>query len=74
MEFVITLHLLIKHKLLNRNPMQNLQIQKPCSENWNFMNATEKGAYCQKCATEVIDFTSKSQEEIKSVIKRKGKK
>lgn len=72
MEFVITLHLLIKHKLLNRNPMQNLQIQKPCSENWNFMNATEKGAYCQKCATEVIDFTSKSQEEIKSVIKRKG--
>ena len=52
--------------------MQNLQIQKPCSENWNFMNATEKGAYCQKCATEVIDFTSKSQEEIKSVIKSIG--
>ncbi len=52
--------------------MQNLQIQKPCSENWNLMNATEKGAYCQKCATEVIDFTSKSQEEIKSVIKRIG--
>lgn len=72
MEFVLTLHLLIKHKLLNRNPMQNLQIQKPCSENWNLMNATEKGAYCQKCATEVIDFTSKTPDEIKLVIKSIG--
>lgn len=52
--------------------MQNLQIQKPCSENWNLMNATEKGAYCEKCATEVVDFTSKTPDEIKSVIKSIG--
>jgi hypothetical protein len=72
MEFVLMFHLLIKYKLLNRNPMQNLRIQKPCSEKWNLMNATEKGAYCQKCATEVIDFTAKSPNEIKSVIKSLG--
>ncbi len=31
------------------------------------MTPTEKGAFCQKCAKQVIDFTSKSNAEIKAV-------
>ncbi|MEO9513033.1 MAG: carboxypeptidase-like regulatory domain-containing protein [Flavobacteriaceae bacterium] len=34
-----------------------LTIPKPCSENWNKMTPTQKGAYCKNCQKEVIDFT-----------------
>ena len=49
--------------------MKHLQIEKPCTENWGQMNSTQRGAFCQKCATEVIDFTNKSTNEIKSVFR-----
>jgi hypothetical protein len=49
--------------------MKHVQIEKPCSEDWNKMNPTQKGAFCQKCATEVIDFTNKSTTEIKSIFR-----
>ncbi|MDX2361184.1 MAG: T9SS type A sorting domain-containing protein [Crocinitomicaceae bacterium] len=48
--------------------MKNFGVQKPCSEDWNLMSPTDKGAFCQKCATEVVDFTNKSTEEIKSTL------
>ena len=41
---------------------------KPCSEDWNKMTPTEKGAYCGKCALEVIDFTHKTPEEIRETL------
>jgi hypothetical protein len=34
-----------------------ISIKEPCHEDWSKMTATEKGAFCQKCALEVIDFT-----------------
>lgn len=34
-----------------------LTIPKPCSENWNQMTPTEKGAFCTSCQKEVIDFS-----------------
>ncbi len=46
--------------------MKQLHIEKPCSESWDSMTPTEKGAFCQKCAKEVIDFTSKTHEEIRA--------
>ena len=49
--------------------MKNITIQEPCSENWNEMTPTEKGAFCQKCATQVIDFTDKSNLEIKTIFR-----
>jgi hypothetical protein len=49
--------------------MKNIGINDPCSENWNEMNPTQKGAFCQKCATEVHDFTNKSNYEIKQTLK-----
>ncbi|WP_430406849.1 T9SS type A sorting domain-containing protein [Fluviicola sp.] len=45
--------------------MKNVGIQHACSEDWNKMTPTEKGAFCQKCAKQVYDFTNKSTNEIK---------
>lgn len=50
--------------------MENLRIEQPCMENWNEMNATENGAFCNKCTTEVIDFSAMTIEEIKQEFKK----
>lgn len=49
-----------------------LHIPTPCSEDFTTMKSTETGAFCDKCAHEVIDFTNSSQEEISEIIKAKG--
>lgn len=48
--------------------MKNIGIEKPCSENWNKMTPTEKGAFCQKCAKQVHDFSNRSVNEIKQTL------
>lgn len=48
--------------------MKNVKIENACSEKWNEMAPTEKGAFCQVCATNVIDFTKKSSLEIKQLL------
>lgn len=48
--------------------MKNLRIQEPCSESWNGMTPNEKGAFCQKCAKSVIDFTGMSALGIKQTL------
>lgn len=48
--------------------MEGIRIDKPCSENWNDMNPTEKGAFCLKCSKEVIDFSNKLPLEIKRLL------
>lgn len=48
--------------------MKKIGIQTPCSEKWNEMTPTEKGAFCQKCAFEVHDFTNSTSEEIKQTL------
>ena len=49
--------------------MKHIGIQTPCSENWNTMTSSEKGAFCQKCATHVRDFTNKTKGEIKQTLR-----
>jgi len=49
--------------------MKAIGIDKPCSENWNAMTPTEQGKFCQKCATQVYDFTNKSNIEIKQTLR-----
>src|SRR5690606_21600296 len=52
-----------------------IRIPNPCGEDWNKMTPTEKGAFCDKCAFEVIDFSKNSPEEIKEILKsRMGQK
>ncbi len=48
--------------------MKNITIPEPCSENWNEMTPTQKGAFCQKCALDVYDFTNKSGDEIRTIL------
>jgi hypothetical protein len=44
--------------------MKYFSIPKPCSEEWNKMTPTEKGAFCQKCSNEVHDVSNLCNEEI----------
>lgn len=46
-------------------------IKNPCSEDWNSMQMDEVGRFCQSCQKSVIDFTSKSDSEIKEFLKDK---
>ncbi len=43
-----------------------IAIKEACHENWNNMTPNEQGAFCGKCVKNVIDFTEKSLDEIKS--------
>lgn len=45
--------------------MLNISIPNPCYENWNEMMPTEKGAFCNVCSKEVVDFSQMSDEEVK---------
>lgn len=68
MEIEPNLHLVVKRvNNLNTSAMKQLGIHEPCTENWGAMAPTEQGAFCEKCARQVIDFTSKSNAEIKAV-------
>jgi hypothetical protein len=44
--------------------IRQVEIKKPCYENWEAMKPDEKGRFCDSCQTTVIDFTTKTPEEI----------
>lgn len=46
----------------------HVTIPEPCHENWGEMTPTQRGAFCQKCAVDVIDFSGKSAQEIKATL------
>jgi len=45
-----------------------IRIPEPCTEDWSKMTGTDKGAFCNKCAKEVIDFTAKTPKEIATIL------
>lgn len=45
-------------------PQLKVSIPEPCHENWTKMTPTTKGKFCSVCTKDVVDFTSKSDEEI----------
>jgi hypothetical protein len=47
-----------------------LSIPKPCSEEWENMQASGKGAFCSSCQKEVVDFTAMSEGQIKEYFSR----
>jgi hypothetical protein len=47
---------------------KDLYIPQPCAENWEGMNATERGRFCQSCQKEVIDFTFKTERELNAIL------
>lgn len=48
-----------------------ITISEPCHERWDKMTPTEKGAYCQSCEKEVMDFSGLQQEDIAYYFKHK---
>lgn len=46
-------------------------ITNPCSENWNSMEPVSSGRFCQSCQKSVVDFTSRSDSEIKIFLQEK---
>ncbi len=45
-----------------------ISIKEPCNEDWTKMTPTQKGAFCQACALDVVDFTNKTPLEIKFLL------
>lgn len=41
-----------------------ISISQPCHENWQQMNPTEQGIFCNACAKEEVDFTNMSDTEV----------
>ena len=48
--------------------MKKIKIAEPCHENWSDFTSTQRGAFCGKCQINVIDFSKKSNKEIKNVL------
>lgn len=49
--------------------MKAIRIDEPCHEKWNEMTPTDRGAFCQKCAIDVYDFSKMNLNQIKLVLK-----
>src|SRR5579871_104951 len=47
-----------------------LQVARPCHENWTNMTDSDKGRFCLSCQKEVIDFTTMSDQQILAQISR----
>lgn len=52
--------------------MLRINIPKPCHEDWNEMTTTDRGAFCQVCTREVVDFTNMSDEEVQNYLLNKA--
>lgn len=42
----------------------NIQIPKPCTQDWNQMQGIDQNRYCLHCTKSVVDFSTKSEQEI----------
>jgi hypothetical protein len=49
----------------------HLRIPEPCHENWDKMNPSEKGRFCDSCQKQVVDFTIMSDTQLAAFFKRK---
>jgi hypothetical protein len=45
-------------------PALELQVPKPCHENWDAMTAADKGRFCGACSKQVVDYSLMSDTEI----------
>lgn len=42
----------------------HVQVATPCNEDWSKMTDSDKGRFCEKCATQVVDFTVLTDHEV----------
>ncbi|MGY6647531.1 carboxypeptidase-like regulatory domain-containing protein [Wenyingzhuangia sp. IMCC45574] len=45
-----------------------LKIEKPCEEKWENMRSNQRGAFCNLCSKNVIDFTNLNHSEIQEIL------
>lgn len=50
-----------------------LEIENPCSENWEQMMPDEKGRFCMSCTKQVIDFSKMTDQELIRFFKQNRK-
>jgi hypothetical protein len=43
---------------------QKIKMKFTCNQDWNAMDVTERGRFCQQCKKEVVDFTRNTEKEI----------
>jgi len=48
-----------------------IQIPEPCHEDWNSMTPDPTGRFCGSCCKSVIDFSNKTDEEIRTILLEK---
>lgn len=62
------------HSKSNTDPIsfRDVSIRKPCSENWQAMDPKTGGRFCQNCQKEVIDFTDKSDQDLRRIVAQNG--
>ncbi len=54
---------------MNQPPIR-ISIAPPCHERWDRMTATDRGAFCQVCSQEVVDFTAMTDAEVISFLEK----
>lgn len=45
-----------------------IRIPEPCHEDWNKMQPDDKGKFCGSCSKSVVDFSNKTDDEIKDIL------
>jgi hypothetical protein len=50
------------------DPNLIIRIPQPCSEDWNAMTPDQTGKFCGSCCKSVIDFSNKTDTEIKDIL------
>lgn len=45
-----------------------VRIPEPCHEDWNKMQPDDKGKFCGSCSKSVVDFSTKTDAEIKDIL------
>ena len=54
--------------------MSSISIPEPCHENWADFTPTQKGAFCGSCQIDVVDFSNKTPDEVKAILKENAGK
>lgn len=58
---------------IKKNHLKKLQLilTNPCSENWDEMQPSKAGRFCDKCEKHIVDLTNKSDAELIDFFKKK---
>jgi hypothetical protein len=51
-----------------KDPNFIVRIPEPCHEDWNKMKPEEKGRFCNSCSKTVVDFSNKTDVEIRKIL------